>query len=148
MTLRCFTTELHGISGCSALRLSLTRRAASPRIWNPRSTAIFSILFEAYSAKVNPWVNSRRSRAVCSMSQRWAASLSSGGIHHLMGPQDLAPAERVANGVSLHEIDLAAQNSFQFLLHFDEVPGAPGRLGIERHQHVHVARRREILAKH
>src|SRR5438552_582576 len=73
--------------------------------------------------------------------QRYAGSRSSGRIDDAPGRQHRMPDERVLQAPLLDKVDLAAQNAFDFIMHFrpGRQPWSPIAMGIvERDENVHV----------
>lgn len=82
------------------------------------------------------------------MSHRYAGSRSSSGKDHLSVTQDRLPPEWVAQALLLDEMDLAAEDLPQVLLHGHEVEKAPWRVRGEGHQDIDVAVGPKVVAQH
>src|SRR3990170_5120363 len=90
-------------------------------------------------------VNSMTRRAALAMSS--SAALSR-GIDHLSSALDLPPADPVlapVDGSPAHQVDLPAEERYQFLFHLDVIEQAPVGGRSEGHEHVHIAVRPEVV---
>src|SRR5690606_17105770 len=86
------------------------------------------------------------SRAASSMSQRWAASASSGCIDHSQVPLDRPAAEGVGDLAVLDDVYIAPKELSQFVVHSDQVQEADGSAWCEPHHDIDVTVRAVVVA--
>src|ERR1700682_5030140 len=82
------------------------------------------------------------------MSRTNATLRSSGSIDDPSVRENVSPPIGIRDCIALDQIHLPAEHLLKLVLHVQNIEQTPRRLGIERHENVHVAVFPELLRAH